>query len=256
MKSRYGLWIISVCWIGLAGCSNWQNRTNNANGPGAAATFSTAPAPGSPMMPGPNAAFGDPPPPVPPPPSDPNMTLAPLGSTPERLDLSAAEPVQPPQAMYNLESSAKPAVSKASSSSTGKPGAGNSTINRLASKAKSSESASAAPAGEKPAGSAISRLSAQASKSRSGENKEAAAPVKKKSDAESGTADPLLDTAFLAQPVRKGETGNGDSGGSKNGPQSNAGPGDKSLFDSNKKPVIYPVSNPAADEPVDITQFS
>ncbi len=263
MKSRYGIWILSICWIGLAGCSNWQNRINSTSGPGSAASLSAAPAPGSPMIQTPGTSFGEPPPPVPPPPSDPGQTLAPLGSPqPQRLDLSAAEPAQSsrPAAMYNLESSTRSSSGKSSSAAAKPSEKRSSTISKLASKAKPAESTKETASSTTRRESTIERLSS-ASKTTPAEKSETAAspavqePARAAASASSESA-PAVDTTMLAQPVRKGSSSDSSSDKSSKGPQSSVLPGNNKLLNGTSKPVIYPVSNPVAEEPVDITQFS
>jgi hypothetical protein len=188
------------------------------------------------------------------------MTLEPLGGAPpQRLDLSAAgnAPAPSQQKLYNLDKSGS-SGSKTASSKSAKPAksaksaAGSSTISRLASKSKTTDNSSAA----KPKGSALERLSAQAPKPKAEAKSEVAEEPAKKESVAPAQVDPApaVDTTFLAQPVRKGSADENSSG--NKGPQSNAIPNENKLFNGRNKPVIYPVSNPAAEEPVDITQFS
>lgn len=271
MTSRYGLWIVCVSAIGLAGCANWQNRSGST-GPGIAANFQPGSAAGPAVVApatgvAPGTTFNEPPPPVPPPPSDPGAMLAPLGSAPaQKLDLSAApEPGNSPapSRMYNLGGGPKPAVS---SSPEPSKRAGSSTLSKLATKAGTSGKSSSSPS--QSSLSTVQRLQkASASSDDDGADssalptpqktataREVVEPAPKvKQNAE--PAAPMVDTALLAQPVRKGAGSDDkkDSDSSK-GPQSSVAPAKKPF--ENNKALIYPVSSPASDRPVDITQFS
>lgn len=289
MKLGFSLMFIAASCVGLTGCANWQNRTGTA---GSAADSSLMlpppppPGPGDSLLSAPGAGFGEPGPAMPPPPSsDPFLTLPPAGAPPERLNLSqgssstggsASSPV--PGRMYNLEPSApkkqtaaKSSSSSASSSSSSGP---SKTISRLASKseptASSTGSSSTAAKTAEEAPKAGSNTLARLSRSASQDNAESkpsptslprpevpaepavAAPTAQPAES---SPEPVFDTSFLAQPVRKGaDSGTGNNDDSK-GPQSNHIPKRRGLGDD-IRPMIYPVSNPAVDEPVDITQFT
>lgn len=272
MKSRYGIWFLSLCWISLAGCANWQNRAGTIDSPGSAASLSAAPAPlGSPVIQGPGTSFGEPPPPVPPGQFDAEMNLAPLGSPPvQKLNLASHGDIESPPSgkMYNLDSAKKPSSGSVASSSKSS-GKSNATLSRLASKAGSSQKPEAST--EKRSMSTISRLSKDAAKETKAEPKSEVAastpapnsdtealpvPTKARAAQETSTDEPsrIVDTTLLAQPVRKGADSDSSSKRS-NGPQSNVMQ-KGSLFKSTNQPAIYPVSNPVAEEPVDIIEFS
>jgi len=264
MNSRYGLWILSICVVSLAGCANWQNRLGNRT-PGSAATITPASInTAGPLVGTPESPFGEPPPPTPPPPSDPGATLGPLGGAPpQRLDLSAvsSEPSASiaindnarPNKLYNLNSDSSKSVAKVSESKK------SSAISKLAQKASPAKSLDA---GESKRPSAVARLSANAGTSK----KENAEPVKPATEvsvkAESAGApaaekkpstDDVIDTTLLAQPVRKGSADNQEK--ESKGPQSRVIPG-VNLLNGKDKPAIYPVSNPVAEEPVNLIKFS
>ncbi len=274
MSSRYGLWIICVCSMGLAGCANWQTRAGNT-GLGNAAIGEPAGGLGAPVLaPATGVAPGtvftnEPPPPMPPPPSAPGAMLAPLGSAPapQRLDLSASTDSNDgprPDRMYNLDGGPSRPSSSASSSSS-KKSAGSSTLSKLASKAGTAKPASPAP--KNSGASTVDRLREASTSSDSTNADDGVMPVRKAEEPSAAIVEPApkvvvkpetapaVDTTLLAQPVRKGSADDAkkDSDSSK-GPQSRVVPG-KTLFEKNKV-MIYPVSSPAADVPVDITQFS
>lgn len=266
MNARYGLLIVCVCGMGLAGCANWQTRAGSNGAAGTTmqpAGIGSAPvlAPATGVAPG-TVFSNEPPPPMPPPPSDPGLALAPLGSSPSasRLDLSVADEGSGgsrPDKMYNLDS--KPAKSSSSSKS-----GSSSTLSKLASKAGTSKSSTPAP--DKPA-SAVERLKEASSSGSASNAEEDAIPVRKAEEPRADIVEPapkittkvetapaVVDTALLAQPVRKGSDDAKKGSDSSKGPQSSVSPG-KKIFEKNKA-VIYPVSNPASEIPVDITQFS
>ncbi len=289
MKLGFSLMFIAASCVGLTGCANWQNRTGTV-GSAADSSLTLAPPPppgsGDSLLSAPGAGFGEPGPAMPPPPgSDPFLTLPPAGAPPERLNLSqgssstggssSSSPV--PGRMYNLESSAPKkqtaAKSSSSSSSTGSSSGPGKTISRLASKSEPTASstgsrnttAKSAEEAPKAGSNTLARLSRSASQDnesmpsptslpRPEVPAEPAAAAPTSQPAES-SPEPVFDTSFLAQPVRKGaDSGSGNNDESK-GPQSNHIPKSRGLGED-IRPMIYPVSNPAVDEPVDITQFT
>lgn len=315
MNSRYGLFVISTCWIGLAGCATMNqnggllsnNRLfNNRTGPGnaamqqpAAPVFGVAPgaAPGTTFN---NEAMAPPPPPPPP-----------DFSAPARLDLSDAavrdsgpvasasklasasssssakkstsSPV--PSKMYNLESSSRKVASSAksrstidklaekskqtaskavaakpgasSSSASGSSGSGLSTLARLSADAEGTRKEAApqvaAPPVQAPAPAAVpDDLPAPAAAPAAPALPAPAAPT-----AADG-ATPLVDTALLAAPVRKGSSDEKNAAKDEEDgrPQSNVLPGSRLFSPDNQERMIYPVSNPAAKPEVDLTSIS
>jgi len=262
MNSRFGFWILSVCLVSLAGCANWQNRLGN-RAPGSAATIAPAPVnTGGPLIGATGNMFGEPPPPTPPPPSDPGATLGPLGgSPPQRLDLSSASsaPSAPiaindnarPDKLYNLSSDSSKSVAKVSESKS-------SAISKLARKAAPAKSLDVE---ESKGPSAVARLSAVASTSKKGSVEPAKSDSEETAKSETPSApksatsesSEVIDTTLLAQPVRKGSGDNKEK--ESKGPQSRVIPG-VNLLNGKDKPAIYPVSNPIAEEPVNLIKFS
>jgi hypothetical protein len=183
--------------------------------------------------------------------------------------------------MYNLESSSKRKTADADEKPAPKR---SSTISRLAEKSGSKSVASKPetksetlpePKAESKTvasrSSTLDRLSRQASSDTPAESTtptslprpskadEPASPAV--AEAPARTAAPAeesaVDTTLLAQPVRKGSESSEARSSEKEskGPQSRLLPSGN-LFNGNSKPVIYPVSNPAVEERVDVTQFS
>ncbi len=276
MKSCYGFWLLSVCWISLTGCANWQSRAGGMNSPGSAASLTAAPAPlGPPAVQGPGPMFGEPPPPMPPASSDPGMNLAPLGSpSTEKLNLAAspADDDSPGSGkMYNLDTASKSTKSKSSRSvaSVSDPAPKkSSTISKMAVKSSTSKTKTKSDSSEGM--STISRLSKNASKESDAEvavvrpatkSDTEALPVPKSVDkpeeVSTEEASTILDTTLMAQPVRKGAASKGGSSDSNSdGPQSNAAQGRNNFKPSKATPLIYPVSNPVVEQPVNIMEFS
>jgi len=327
MSSRHcGIWLLSICWIGLAGCANWQARASHHGTPGSTAMASEIPPSpgggmdGSSLLAAPGTSFGEPPPPVAPMISEPGMSLGPVGSAaaPEKLNLSAPSEPSPQTAradssasgkLYNLGGGPKSEKGTASSSSSSHASSSgkSSTIGKLA--RKSSTSSAAPKESESPAkktaesqsepsrkaatrvasesepasrqGSALERLSREAETDRKSPSSnssvaqkiepEAArnadaplprpervnepAPVNASASASSEAGEDAMDTSLLAQPVRKGsQASERKTDKESKGPQSRVIP--HSTILKQMKPVIYPVSNPAVEEPLDITQFS
>lgn len=294
MMSRYGLWLVCVGALSLAGCANWQGRLGNRT-PGSAATMAPPPpAAGGSLISAPGSSMSEPPPPMAPPASGFGQGLEPLDG-PQKLDISSidAAPAAPsgdrkvsssavPNKMYNLDGGPS---HKSESSSSRK----SSTLSKLASKAATEERAEVSEKVEAPTRSrsplaTVKKLSADASAESAAEK-----PVAKSAPAEpppkvaapapaeaapaapngvaAGSSLPQpavaspatrtapaaeIDTTLLAQPVRKGA---GEEKKESKGPQSNAGelPG---FFTGKHKPSIYPVSNPAPAERVDLGRFS
>lgn len=214
-----------------------------------------------------------------------DLGAVPTTPPPPSAPMASAEPVREtsrsavPDKLYNLESSrSTKKVASASPTSSRK----SNTISRLAKKADTPEKTSApkpestkSTSADKP--STLERLAREAptgtrevaeqmpsSLPRPGTAATEPEPVRSTSASSSDTpaaeppvAEPApIDTSFLAQPVRKGAGDeDADAVNDSKGPQSRVIP-NSSLFNGNTKPVIYPVSNPAVEEQVDVTQFS